>query len=124
LWSSGGSFPGRARPRIDEEIGDITRFPAPSKLVGYTGLCRRVYQSGKHGSARPALQTRTPVSALGARWALIDAAAHASRHPLFQARYQQITHRVGRQRGAKVAQVDLWNARRLTEAIWQTLTEK
>ena len=31
---------------IAAEIGDITRFPAPCKLVGDTGLCPRVYQSG------------------------------------------------------------------------------
>src|SRR5215471_2479026 len=31
---------------IAAEIGDIYRFPAPPQLVGYTGLCPRVYQSG------------------------------------------------------------------------------
>jgi len=31
-------------------------------------------------------------------------------------RYQQTEARIGKQRGAKVAQIDL--ARRLTEAIW------
>jgi transposase len=30
---------------IAAEIGDITRFPSPRQLVGYTGLCPRVYQS-------------------------------------------------------------------------------
>src|SRR5205085_8066798 len=30
---------------IATEIGDIHRFPSPKKLVGYTGLCPRVYQS-------------------------------------------------------------------------------
>ena len=45
---------------IASEIGDIARFLAPIKLVGYTGLCPRVKQSGdtdgrgplsKHGPA-------------------------------------------------------------------------
>src|ERR671920_389521 len=32
---------------IAAEIGDITRFDSPKKLVGYTGLCPTVYQSGR-----------------------------------------------------------------------------
>src|SRR3954452_9798109 len=31
---------------IASEIGDISRFPSPAKLCGYTGLCPRVIQSG------------------------------------------------------------------------------
>src|SRR5919205_589549 len=31
---------------IAAEIGDITRFPSPRKLTGYTGLCPKVRQSG------------------------------------------------------------------------------
>jgi hypothetical protein len=27
---------------IAAEIGDITRFPSPTKLAGYTGLCPQV----------------------------------------------------------------------------------
>src|SRR5918997_2394484 len=30
---------------IAAEIGNISRFPSPRKLAGYTGLCPRVYQS-------------------------------------------------------------------------------
>jgi hypothetical protein len=48
------------------------------------------------------------------------AATNAARHPLYRARYQATKQRVGRQRGAKVAQIQL--ARTLTEAIWQMLT--
>jgi transposase len=33
---------------IAAEIGDITRFATPKKLVGYTGLCPSVDQSGGH----------------------------------------------------------------------------
>src|SRR5712691_11096979 len=32
---------------IASELGDITRFPTPVKLVGYTGLCPKVDQSGQ-----------------------------------------------------------------------------
>jgi transposase len=32
---------------IAAELGDINRFPTPRKLAGYSGLCPRVYQSGR-----------------------------------------------------------------------------
>jgi transposase len=40
--------------------------------------------------------------------------------PVYRNRYQQTKARIGKQRGAKVAQIDL--ARRLSEAIWHMLT--
>jgi hypothetical protein len=45
---------------------------------------------------------------------------HALKHPLYRERYQRNKKRLGRQRGAKVAQIDI--ARKLTEAIWHMLT--
>ena len=45
---------------------------------------------------------------------------HALRHPAYAERYQRQKRRLGRQRGAKVAQVDI--ARKLTVAIWHMLT--
>jgi hypothetical protein len=45
---------------------------------------------------------------------------HALRHPAYRERYQRTKHRLGKQRGAKVAQIDI--ARKLTEAIWHMLT--
>ena len=51
---------------IAAEIGDIGRFPSPTKLAGYTGLCPRVYQSGESRPPRPAQQERPPLPALGA----------------------------------------------------------
>jgi transposase len=101
---------------IAAEIGDITRFASPSKLVGYTGLCPRVYQSGER-------DRRGPIAKNGPkylRWALIEATFHACRHPLYRDRYQALKQRAGRQRGPKVAQIDL--ARRLAQAIWHMLT--
>jgi transposase len=101
---------------IAAEIGDISRFATPTKLTGYTGLCPRVYQSGQ-SDRRGALAKNGPRYL---RWALIESTMHASRHPLYRDRYQQTKQRLGKQRGAKVAQVDL--ARRLAEAIWHMLT--
>jgi transposase len=101
---------------IAAELGDISRFASPRKLAGYSGLCPRVYQSGES-------DRRGPLAKQGPRylrWALVEAATHASRHPVYCHRYQRTKNRLGRQRGAKVAQVDL--ARRLAEAIWHMLT--
>ena len=101
---------------IAAEIGDIDRFSSPVKLTGYTGLCPRVKQSGE-------MDRRGPLSKHGPRylrWGLMEAAIHAADHPLYKERYQRTKRRVGKQRGAKVAQIDL--ARKLAEAIWYMLT--
>jgi transposase len=101
---------------IAAEIGDIERFPTPKKLAGYTGLCPKVRQSG--GSDRRGPLAKTGPKYL--RWALLEAATHACKHPAYRERYQRTKTRLGRQRGAKVAQIDV--ARRLSEAIWHMLT--
>jgi transposase len=101
---------------VAAEIGDIGRFSSPVKLTGYTGLCPRVSQSGD-------IDRRGPISKHGPRylrWGLMEAAIHAAAHQLYKQRYQATKRRLGRQRGAKVAQIEL--ARKLTEAIWYTLT--
>ncbi|MFL5851481.1 MAG: IS110 family transposase [Solirubrobacteraceae bacterium] len=101
---------------IAAEIGDIERFRTPTKLIGYSGLCPRVYQSGD-SDRRGALTKQGPKYL---RWALMEAATNAAKHPLYRQRYQHTKTRLGKQRGAKVAQVQL--ARTLTEAIWHMLT--
>jgi transposase len=101
---------------IAAEIGDITRFSSPKKLCGYTGLCPRVNQSGDK-------DRRGPLSKHGPkylRWAMLEATMHALKHPIYRERYQRNKRRLGKQRGAKVAQIDI--ARRLSEAIWHMLT--
>jgi transposase len=101
---------------IAAEIGDIGRFASPRKLAGYGGLCPRVYRSGER-------DLRGPLAKQGPkylRWALVEAATHACTDPAYRDRYQQTKARIGKQRGAKVAQVDL--ARRLAEAIWHLLS--
>jgi transposase len=101
---------------IAAEIADITRFASPRKLCGYSGLCPRVYQSGDTDRRGPLAKTGPKYL----RWALMVAATNAARHPLYRERYQHTKQRLGRQRGAKVAQVQL--ARSLAEAIWHMLT--
>jgi transposase len=101
---------------IAAELGDIGRFATPRKLVGYSGLCPGVYQSGER-------DLRGPLAKQGPRylrWALVEAATHACTAPVYRERYQQTKARIGKQRGAKVAQIDL--ARRLSEAIWHMLS--
>jgi transposase len=101
---------------IAAEIGEIERFNSPQKLVGYTGLCPRVIQSGDK-------DRRGPLTKAGPkylRWAMLEATMHALRHPAYRDRYQHTKRRLGRQRGAKVAQIDI--ARRLTHAVWHMLT--
>jgi transposase len=102
---------------IAAEIGDIGRFASPKKLAGYTGLCPRVLQSGQR-DRRGALTKHGPKHL---RWALVEAATTAARHPLFKERYQRTKRRLGRQRGPSVARVEL--ARDLAAAIWHMLTK-
>ena len=45
---------------------------------------------------------------------------HALKHPAYAERYQRNKKRLGKQRGAKVAQIDI--ARKITAAIWHMLT--
>jgi len=100
---------------IAAEIGDITRFSLPKKLVAYTGLCPRVYQSGAKDH-RGSLTKNGPKYL---RWALIEAATHAARHPAYRDHYERTAKRLGRQRGKKVARVEV--ARKLAEAIFYML---
>ena len=103
---------------IAAEIGEIERFSSPEKLTGYTGLCPRVNQSGEKDRRGP-LTKHGPTYL---RWALLEATMHALKHPAYSERYQRNKKRMGKQRGAKVAQVDI--ARRLAHAIWHMLSRK
>jgi transposase len=101
---------------IASELGDIARFQSPRKLSGYTGLCPKVDQSGER-------DWRGPLKKNGPRylrWALIEAAQHASASP----HYRQLAERKRAQypgpRGAKIAAICV--ARKLAEAIWHMLT--
>jgi len=101
---------------IASEIGDIDRFPTPRKLVGYTGLCPRVEQSGERDRRGP-LRKNGPNYL---RWALIEAAHTAGRDPRYRPIVERMRARHGRKRGSKIAAIEI--ARRQTEAIWHMLT--
>ena len=101
---------------IAAEIGDIGRFSRAKQLVGYTGLAPFVMQSGER-------DRRGPLTKHGPRylrWALIEATTHAARHPAYRTRYLRTRRRLGKQRGARVARVEV--ARQLATAIWHMLT--
>jgi transposase len=57
------------------EIGEVSRFPGPGKLVGYAGLAPRVSQSGER-SQTGALSKAGPRTL---RWAAVEAANQAWR---------------------------------------------
>ena len=102
---------------IAAEIGEIERFPSPEKLTAYTGLYPKVNQSGDKDRRGP-LTKHGPTYL---RWALLEATMHALQAtPPTRERYQRTKRRLGKQRGAKVAQIDI--ARRLTHAIWHMLS--
>ena len=102
---------------IAAEIGDISRFSSPKKLTGYTGLCPIVRQSGGRDDRGPLAKNGPKYL----RWALIEAATHAARHLMYKDRYERNKKRLGRQRGSKVARVDI--ARELATAIWHMLSK-
>jgi transposase len=101
---------------IASEIGEIGRFQSPAKLVGYTGLCPRVEQSGER-DRRGALRKNGPNYL---RWALVEAAHSAARHPAYSPVRERMRARHGPKRGTKIAAIEI--GRRLSEAIWHMLT--
>ena len=101
---------------IASAIGEIGRFASPRKLVGYTGLCPRVEQSGERDRRGP-LRKNGPGCL---RWALVEAAHSAARQPAYSPIRERRRARHGGKRGTKLAAIEV--ARRLSEAIWHMLT--
>ena len=93
----------------------ISRAATASADVGQ-GHPTRIRDLYRTRPARASPLTRRPHPCR----ALVEAATHACTAPVYRDRYQRTKARIGKQRGAKVAQVDL--ARRLAEAIWHMLT--
>jgi transposase len=96
-------------------IGEITRFPSPEKLVGYSGLGASVHASGQ------TFQTGaiTKQGRRELRTALIEAAWIAVRHhPNWQAQFERLAAR----KGAGKAIVAI--ARKLLVVIWHVLTKQ
>jgi len=98
------------------EIGEIERFASPKKLCGYSGLCPPGVSIGGFRPPRAAGQERPE----HLRWALIEATVHVARHPAYAAHHEKTKRRLGAQRGAKVARIEV--ACKLAEAIWYMLT--
>lgn len=104
---------------IVAEIGDISRFPSPQKLIGYAGLAPKVYQSG-NTDRRGTLSKAGPKPL---RWALIEASTIACTNPAFSGRYRRLKARTGDLgRNRQVARIDL--ARHLAQIIWIMLTRE
>jgi transposase len=102
---------------IASELGDIDRFANPAKLVGYSGLTPSVSQSGEHDRRGP-LRKNGPNYL---RWALVEAAHTASRHPVYRPILERQRARHGRKKGTKIAALTI--ARKLAEATWHMLSK-
>jgi transposase len=100
---------------IAVEVGEISRFAAPAKLVSYGRLAPRVHQSGQ---ARP---RSGPLSKSGSRllgWAAVEAAQQAWResNPWHEL-YLDVSRRSGNHNSAKAAV-----ARKILIAAWHMLS--
>jgi transposase len=95
------------------EIGEVSRFPGPGKLVGYAGLAPRVSQSGER-SQTGALSKAGPRTL---RWAAVEAANQAWRpsNP-WHAHYLRIAARHGKNPAKSAV------ARKLLIAAWHMLS--
>jgi transposase len=98
---------------LASEIGDIARFPAARKLVGYAGLAPRVKQSGQ--SSRTGRLSKAGPDTL--RWAAVEASQQAWRpnNPWHQL-YTDVKRRHGKSNPAKAAV-----ARKVLIAAWHVL---
>ena len=99
---------------IASEIGDVSRFASARKLVGYSGLTPRVYQSGE--KSRTGKLSKTGSTML--RWAAIEAAQQAWRpnNPWHQL-YRDVKERCGGKGNPAKAAV----ARKVLIAAWHVL---
>ena len=75
------------------EIGDVSRFSGPAKLVGYAGLAPRIIQSGE----RSATGRLSKAGSRTLRWAAVEAANNAWRptNP-FHEHYRRLAARHGK----------------------------
>jgi transposase len=96
------------------EIGDIRRFAHPAQVASYAGLVPRVIQSGRF--RRTGRITRNGAPWL--RWALVEAAVHASRRRDALGAW---TRRLAVAKGAGKARVAA--ARRLAEEVHLVWTQ-
>jgi transposase len=100
---------------IAAEIGEVSRFRSPAKLVGYSGLAPRVSQSGER-SATGRLSKAGPKTL---RWAAVEAANQAWRpsNP-WHAHYLSLAERHGKNPAKSSV------ARKLLIAAWHILARE
>jgi transposase len=96
-------------------IGDIRRFDAPHKLVGYAGLGARVHSSGEeHYGGRITKQGRRDI-----RSTMVEAAWVAvGSHPYWKETFERLAVRVGRPKAIVAI------ARKLLVVVWHVLTKQ
>jgi len=99
---------------IIAEIGDISRFSAPKKLVSYIGLCPTTKSSGGKTWHGPPEGGRKLL-----KWVLVEAAHTAVRRDSY---FAQIFHRIKRKKCKQSAYVVV--AHKMAKIIWHMLTEE
>ena len=95
------------------EIGEVSRFPGPGKLIGYAGLAPRISQSGE----RSATGALSKAGSRTLRWAAVEAAHQAWRpaNP-WHAHYLRVSARHGKNPAKSAV------ARKLLIAAWHILS--
>src|SRR6266545_1868141 len=95
------------------EIGEVSRFSSPGKLVGYAGLAPRVSQSGE----RSATGALSKAGSRTLRWAAVEAAHQAWRPSSpWHAHYLRVSARHGKNPAKSAV------ARKLLIAAWHMLS--
>jgi transposase len=97
------------------EIGEVSRFPGPGKLIGYAGLAPRVSQSGE----RSATGALSKAGSRTLRWAAVEAANNAWRpsNP-WHRHYLRVSARHGKNPAKSAV------ARKLLIAAWHMLSRR
>ena len=97
------------------EIGEVTRFASPGKLIGYAGLAPRVSQSGE----RSATGRLSKAGSRTLRWAAVEAANQAWRptNP-WHGHYRRIADRHGKNPAKSAV------ARKILIASWHMLSRR
>jgi len=100
---------------LASEIGDISRFSTPRKLIGYAGLAPRVNQSGDR--SRTGALSKAGSRTL--RWAAVEA-AHASWRPTnpWHQHYSELVKRAGKNPAKSSV------ARKVLTACWHILNRQ
>jgi transposase len=98
---------------IAAEIGEVSRFSSPAKLVGYAGLAPRISQSGE----RSAIGSLSKAGSRTLRWAAVEAANQAWRPSSpWHGHYARISERHGKNPAKSAV------ARKILIAAWHMLS--